>query len=233
MNKKILAHIYAILFLLFIYACHSEPKQETQDSQAVTTVQQDTIQLVQNFMCGLWSLDSSQNLTNVGYYFMSDGTVNFVGADASGSWKVINENTISISYYSDRREIGQTYHLDSLSESQMILSDSAGTYVFRKVPFGLNQEESLINGFHGTLMPGQAKEYTFTIPSAKKLRIALKCNDANVKMRVFDSKKELTSVALNDWQSIMVRSGNYKILVDYVDPKKAEMQDFDLKVLGQ
>ena len=51
-------------------------------------------------------------------------------------------------------------------------------------------------------------------------------------MRVYDDKKELTLLPLKDFQSIMVRSGNYKIVVSKDFSKNNAMEDFDVKVLG-
>ena len=49
---------------------------------------------------------------------------------------------------------------------------------------------------------------------------------------MYDSYGELTSTPVKDWQSIMVRSGEYKIVVDYVEPAKGTPEEFSLKVFG-
>ena len=79
---------------------------------------------------------------------------------------------------------------------------------------------------------GQQKKYSFPISSAKKIRLTLISKDENIKMRVYDNKKELTLLPLKDFQSIMVRSGNYKIVVSKDFSKNKAMEDFDVKVLG-
>ena len=231
MKKKIDSYI-PLLFIIFIYSCSGQTKEPANENNSTVAVN-DTTQMIRSFVCGLWSLDSQNILNNEGYFFKSDGTVDFVAAEASGNWEIVGTDSIKMKYASYDISTENGFHIDSLTESRMILSDSHGTYLFRKVPFGVNMEESVISGFSGTLLPGISKEYTFAIPSAKKLRIALNTKSDNVRFKVYDDREELTAVPLKDWQSIMVRSGNYKIVVDYVDKKKGTEEEFSLKVFGQ
>ncbi len=232
MKQKHISASIPFLFLFFIYSCSSQPKEPTNENGSAIAVN-DTTLMIHSFICGLWSLDSQNILNNEGFFFKSDGTVDFVASEYQGEWQVIGTDSIKLKYAYFDSSFESGFHIDSLSESRMILSDSNGVHLFRKVPFGVNMEETVISGFSGTLLPNQLKEYKFSIPSAKKLRIALNTNSDNVRLKIFDDYSELTSTAVKDWQSIMVRSGNYKIVVVYVDSKKAVPEEFSLKVFGQ
>jgi hypothetical protein len=219
------------LFVLFIYSCSGDAKRPAGESETGVAVN-DTTQMIQSFVCGLWSLDSQNILNNEGYFFKPDGTVDFVASEYQGNWEIVGTDSIKLKYSFFDSAYEQGFHIDSLSESRMVLSDTDGTHLFRKVPFGINAEETVISGYSGTLMPGLPKMYSFTIPSAKKLRIALSTTSENVKLKIYDSGGELTSTPVKDWQSIMVRSGEYKIVVDYLEPANAKMEDFSVKVFG-
>lgn len=222
--------IFGVVFILSIYACQIAPKTEADLPEQNKNVNDS--EFIQNFIFGLWSLDSNQSLTNVGFYFQPYGVIDFVGANQSGEWRLIDSDQLEINYQSNDQTIHTVYHLDSLSESQMILSDSNTTLVYRKVPFGIEEHENVLSGFHGSLESGQRKEYSFPLPSAKKIRVTLTSKDENIKMRVYDDKKELTLLPLKDFQSIMVRSGKYKIVVTKDFSKSKDFEDFDVKVLG-
>ena len=229
--KQLINPLTPFAFILLIYSCSGDRKEPASLNESNVSVN-DTTQIIQSFICGLWSLDSQNILNNEGYFFKPDGTVDFVASEYTGNWEVIGTDSISLKYafFDSAYETG--FHIDSLTESRMVLSDSDGVHLFRKVPFGVNTEETVISGFSGTLLPGITKEYSFTIASAKKLRIALNTNSENVRLRIFDDNSELSSIPVKDWQSIMVRSGNYKIVVDYVDKKKAVADEFSIKVFG-
>lgn len=220
-----------VLFVVFIYSCSGDAKRPAGESETGVSVN-DTTQIIQSFVCGLWSLDSQNILNNEGYFFKPDGTVDLVASEYQGNWEVVGTDSIRLKYSFFDSAYEQKFHIDSLSEARMVLSDTDGTHLFRKVPFGINAEETVISGYSGTLNPGFPKEYLFTIPSAKKLRIALSTTSENVKLRVYDTRGELTSTPVKDWQSIMVRSGEYKIVIDYLDPSKGKVEDFSLKVFG-
>lgn len=229
--KKALNQLIPLLFILFIYSCSGDAKKPSGENETGVAVN-DTNQMIQSFICGLWSLDSQNILNNEGYFFKPDGTVDFVASEYQGNWQIIGTDSIFIKYSFFDSAFETGFHIDSLTESRMVLSDSDGVHLFRKVPFGVNTEENVISGFSGTLLPGISKEYTFTIASAKKLRVALNTKSDNVRLKIFDDRGELTSTPVKDWQSIMVRSGNYKIVVDYVDRKKAIDEEFSIKVFG-
>lgn len=222
--------VIGLVFVLSIYSCQSNQKTEATLTDQNKNVKDSAF--IQNFIFGLWSLDSNQSLTNVGYYFQPNGIIDFVGADQSGEWRLIGSDQLEINYQSNEETNHKVFHLDSLSESQMILSDSNKIFVYRKVPFGIELHENVLSGFHGSIESGQQKQYSFPISSAKKIRLTLISKDENIKMRVYDDKKELTLLPLKDFQSIMVRSGNYKIVVSKYFSKNNAMEDFDVKVLG-
>lgn len=213
-----------------IYACQNGTNKETATSEQNKNAN-ETI-FIQNIIFGLWSLDSNQSLTNVGFYFQPDGIIDFVGVDQRGEWKLNGSDQLEINYQSNKQPIHTVFHLDSLTESQMILTDSDKTFLYRKVPFGIEQHENVLNGFHGSIQSGQQKQYSFSLPSAKKIRITLISQDENIKMRVYDDERELTLLPLKDFQSIMVKSGKYKVVISKDFSKNNEMEDFDVKVLA-
>jgi hypothetical protein len=51
-------------------------------------------------------------------------------------------------------------------------------------------------------------------------------------MRIFDQFKEITSTDVQAYQSIMVRSGKYRVVVSIPAKTKAENEDFDVQVFG-
>jgi hypothetical protein len=190
----------------------------------------DTLQLIQSFVYGLWSLDSGNILYNKGYYFREEGDVDFVAEEVSGKWQLTSRDSMEIVYTSFRQEYKAEYKIDSISESEMILSDSSGKHLFRKVPFGMNPEGNVLQGFSGNLEPGEDKNYTFDIPSAKKMELRLKTDNPAIVFRVFEGTNEITSIPVHHWTAIMIRSGKYKVTIS--NPQKGKNSEFDLKVLA-
>ncbi len=219
--------------LLFIIIstllCCSPAKEESKEVSSVS----DTTQIINTFICGLWSMDSGNTLNNQGFYFRNDGTVDFVSSEFSGNWKLIGTDSLKIEYniWTDNHQY--TIKIDSLSESRMVLSDSDGQTVYRKVPFGMNNEGNVIQGFSGYISPGQSKEYKVDLPPAKKIMLKMACPDSSVTFRLFDDREhEITSTSVHSWAGILIRTGKYKILLS--KPLKSKMNeeaDFDLKVM--
>ena len=215
---------------LFIFSCSGEKKNEEEKTDAVKT---DTMEMIRSFVYGLWSLDSGNSLNNVGYYFRLDGTVDFVAADASGFWELIKNDSLKIVYTNYNEEYKADYKIDSISEGRMTISDKDGSYLFRKVPFGMNNEGVVLQGFSGSLEQGQEKVYSFDIPTAKKISLKLKSENKEIVFRVYENEKEVTSLPVQEWTSILIRSGKYKAKISY--PKNKLNKDdggFDLKVIG-
>ncbi|MBL0104291.1 MAG: hypothetical protein IPP51_11390 [Bacteroidetes bacterium] len=231
MTKQLKISLITSLLLAFIFSCTNNQKP-LADENAVVDKKDDALSMMQNYLCGLWSYDSANILNNEGYFFKPDGTVDFVASEYTGEWKMLRTDSLIISYsfYSEHGEI--EYKIKSMTADQMILADADGEYIFRKVPFGMNDQESVITGFHGTLSPEDSREYNFDLPSAKKIRITLRSDNPKMTMRIFDQFKEVTSADVQAWQSIMVRSGKYKVVVSLPKGAGKENEDFDLKVYG-
>lgn len=220
-----------ILALGSIVSCTTNQKQQADDGPVEEKKSDSPLNMMQSYICGLWSYDSANILNNAGYFFRSDGTIDFVGADLSGVWSLDSLDTLKIVYinYSDTETV--LYKVKKMTADEMVLADTSGEYTFKKVPFGMNETENILTGFHGTLNPDESRDYNFDLPSAKRIRIKIKSPDDKFTMKVFDQFKEITSADVKQLQCIMVRSGKYKITV--TNPaKKGNAGDFDLKVFS-
>jgi hypothetical protein len=221
---------FIIGLLALMQACSGDMKYSADDTPVA---ENDTQTVIRQFIYGLWSLDSGNTLSNEGFYFRSDGTVEFVAGESSGTWKLSGTDTLQIVYSFFNEEYKSDFRIDSLSSDRMILVSKGETHLFRKVPFGINNEGSILQGFSGSLKNGESRKYSFKIPNAKK--IALKLNSGNPKLffRVYSGSEELSSTDLREWSAIMVRSGSYDAVVtNNSDEKTDDVSDFDLKVVG-
>jgi hypothetical protein len=225
--------IFSILiFTTLIYSCTERPKIP----ESVVEEKSDSAKIVEQFIYGLWSMDSGNTLYNEGFFFRPDGTVDLVGSETTGKWRFNGKDSIVLSFDSYKANTAMNttndsfLKIDSITDSRMILSDESGTHLFRKVPFGMNNEGTVIQGFAGELSPGDKKEYSFDLPPAKKVSIKLKADSA-ILFRVFDQKDELTSLPVREWTSIMIMGGKYKIEVQNSSSKKSGDEGYDLKIL--
>lgn len=220
--------------LLFILTatllCCSPVKEQDSKTPAVSS---DTTEIINSFIYGLWSMDSGNTLVNNGFYFKNDGTVDFVASEATGNWILKGSDSLEIKYNSMDQSFNAAMRIDSLSDSRMVLSDSEGVHVYRKVPFGMNLEGMVIQGFSGYLGAGQSKEYTFEMPPVKKILLKMICPDSSVTFRLYDDRKnEVTSTEVRNWTGIVVRSGKYKLILTKPEKSKwKEDADFDIKVM--
>jgi hypothetical protein len=230
MKKFSIYFILAVPVALFFHSCSPTGNNpETKAGRQPT----DTLEMIRGFIYGLWSKDSENTLQNVGYYFRPDGTMDFVAAGVSGSWALPQRDTLQITYSDQNQQYNANYRIDTLSESRMLIRDGDGSYLFRKVPFGMNVEGLVLQGFSGSLFPGEEKEYAFDLPAAKKITLKLNTKSKDVVFRIFDNQEELTSMPLQEWTGILVRSGKYKATVTNTNKRKQEKQaDFDLKIIG-
>src|SRR5436190_24267864 len=113
-------------FLIFLcigfFSCSGIKKNDVENNSIHNKT--DTMEIIRQFISGLWSMDSGNILMNEGYYFKSDGTVDFVAAEASGQWQLISKDSIKIEYHSFDQNIMSVSKIDSLSNERMILNDS-------------------------------------------------------------------------------------------------------------
>jgi hypothetical protein len=219
-----------LLVCIVLFSCMSK-KNDTNNSG--TDSKPDTMEMIRGFIYGLWSMDSGNYLTNEGYYFKPDGSVDFIAAEVSGEWQLIAKDSIKISYSSSDQQEMSTLKIDSINSDRMVLHDSDGASVFRKVPYGSNMEGIVLQGFSGTLEKGDSREYTFNVPSAKKIQLKIKSQNADVAFHIYDGKNQITATPLHEWTAIMIRGGNYKAVVELPRYSRSnEEGKFDLKVIG-
>jgi hypothetical protein len=210
-------------------SCADEQKKEAQNSEVAA----DTTEIIRKFIYGLWSMDSGNALSNVGFYFRPEGVVDFVPADASGTWKFKSPDSLLINYVSFSGEQNFNAKIQFLDESRMILIEKPDTFVYRKVPFGMNSDGMLLHGFAGKLSPGQGKDYTVNLPASKKISFKLNSQNPEIFLQVFEGTKEVTSTPLREWTAIIIRGGSYSVKVfRAADSKPGVPEDFDLKIIG-
>jgi hypothetical protein len=226
--NNLTARIFIFLITAFLYSCGSDQKKSDQSDETSPT---DTMEIIRNFIYGLWSMDSGNALNNEGFYFKPDGTVDFVSSELSGFWELPTNDSIHVVYSTINEKFSSPYKINSITESRMILTDQNGNHLFRKIPFGINNERVVLQGFAGALAGGMKKKYSFDIPSAKKINLILNSENKNISFQVFDDANEFTSVPVREWTAIMVRSGKYKVVVSNTGNSK-EDSHFDLKVMG-
>lgn len=219
-----------LVFILTItlYCC-TPAKEESRE----TLSNQDTSAIIQTFIYGLWSMDSGNSLLNEGFYFRNDGTVDFVSSEITGNWRLKGNDSLNIdyTYWYDMHNL--IFKIDSLNEGRMVLSDTNGFHVFRKIPFGLNPEGNVAGGYSGYIDPGQSKEFPIELPPAKKIAVMMACPDSSVTFRLYDDQtREITSADVRNWTGIVIRGGKYKIvLTKPLKSKWNEEADYDIKVM--
>lgn len=229
MNKpSIRSIIPALLFLIVSFLSCSNPKEESQTTAPAPA--SDAAALLQSFISGLWSLDSGNILTNEGFLILPDGSFTFVASEITGTWETPSADTLVVKY-SDYYEDKQIrYTIDSISESKMILSMDNKKYIFRKVPFGIDPNETILNGYSGTLSAGTGRSYEINLPAGKKIGLKLTTTNPSIKLSFFEGDHEIAKDVQN-WAGILIRGGKYRITLNM--PKGNEQYaDFDLKVIS-
>lgn len=216
-------------FIIILSACQqtSPPKTEAPPSPV------DSMTLISNFICGLWSQGDINGIQNDGYYFTSDGQFNVVASTIAGNWNLSSRDSLQLSFPTYLNgPLVEIFHIDSLAADRMILTGSSGRQIFRKVPFGMNAEGLLLSGFMGTIAPGISKNYSFELPGIKKIKLEMVCENPNVTFRFFDDQAEITKTEVRTWEGIMIKNGKFRVTVNR--PLKGalsdEAVDFNLKV---
>lgn len=233
MNRRVLFlwNITCLLLIVSIISCSGIKKEKTgSGSEAVL----DSTSLINNFIYGLWSVADKKMLNNDGYFFQPDGIVRLVASEFSGTWKLIGRDSLKLrfQFYSlDSEEY--SFKIDSLSMDRMVLRDSQVSTLYRKVPFGVNNEGTVLQGFMASLQPGQIREHVFEIISAKELKIELTSDIPSIGFRLYEADHEVTLMALKHWTGILTHGGKYRILVSDSIPKNAGIDlSYSLKVIG-
>ncbi|TAH43013.1 MAG: hypothetical protein EYC69_04090 [Bacteroidetes bacterium] len=234
MRNKIHVLKSIILFTCFLtveYSCTEPGNQNANESKDSIT---DTTEIIRSYIFGLWSLSEGNMLNNDGYYFQPDGTVRLVASEYSGQWNLIGRDSLNTSFqfYSRDAEISM-FKIDSLTVDRMVLSSAAGTEVYRKVPFGINPEGTVLQGFMGSLQPDEIKIYDLEIPGAKEINIILTSENANIVFRFYEKDIQLTSVAVKSWKGILTHGGNYELRVmDTISSNQNSDRSYSIKVIA-
>ena len=222
--------LITFLFSLFLFSCSTGKKEPENISGEIKS---DTMEIIRGFIYGLWSMDSGNILINEGYYFQQDGKVDFIASDYSGTWELLSTDSLKIIFPSFNKLKSSSIKIDSLSEGRMVLSDHKGKMIFRKVPFGMNREGTVLQGFAGQIEAGSEREYSINILSAKKMELRLNSKNEGIKFNIYDGQAPITSTPLRNWTAIMIRNGKYRVVVS--NPKNNQSKEdgaFDLKVIG-
>ena len=220
---------HVLIFLALMQACSGTMKEHEAGQPRV----HDSQEVIRQFIYGLWSLDSGNILSNEGYYFRPDGTVDFVASEQSGKWSLNKVNKLTISVPALNQEYLTEFNIDSISLDRMRLTSENKTHLFRKVPFGMDNEGNVLQGFSGSIAVGESRSFSFNIPSAKKIALRLNSDSPDVLFHIYRDDKEISTTGLREWSAIMIRSGRYEAIVTKgaksVDKNPS---DFDLKILG-
>jgi hypothetical protein len=216
-----------VFFLIIAFFSCTQPKKETSVPEENRT--DDRSALLQSFLNGLWSLDSGNILTNDGFLITPDGNISFVASEITGTWQTPSLDSLVISL-ADSQQRTISYTIDSINENQMILSIGQKHFLYRKVPFGMDPQVTVLTGFSGTIFPGNRREYNVSFPSGKKVGLKLATKNPSLKFSLADDKKQLAE-NVQEWTGILVRGGDYKVLLNFPQ-SKVESAEFDLKVLS-
>jgi hypothetical protein len=225
-QRKKFPIFFVILFSTVFFSCSERKNEKAVNAK---TAPRNTTDIINSFVYGLWSHDTGNVLTNEGYYFKTDGSVDLVASDQSATWELSGTDSIKIEYSDSVRPHINTYRIDSLNENRMILSDETGNHLFRKVPFGSNETGTVMEGYNGELERSSEKRYSFTLPAAKKIQLILRSENPQMSFRVFDGKTELTGIPVRLWTAIMIRSGTYTLVLSTKDKSSGQ---YDMRVMG-
>jgi hypothetical protein len=105
---------------------------------------------------------------------------------SSGTWNLLSSDSLRIVYSNLNEEFKSLFKIDSIVDGRMTLTDEDGKYLLRKVPFGMNSEGTVMQGFAGNLEDTKEREYYFVIPPAKKIKLQLNSADSTIVFTVFE-----------------------------------------------
>lgn len=221
--------LLAFLLLVIVYGCGTSPT--SQEKKA--TVQQ--LQLEQ-ILPGVWSIDSAQQLTNKGFYFMEGGEAELVGSDIKASWETENNKQLLLSTVEAGDTVNEVFSIDSLAADRLELHGVNGDIILRKVPFGIGTEQNVLSGFMGKLTKTiYEKSYPLSLPSSKRITIELKSEDPSLSFDLLSTTGSLTPAPLRTWSSVIIIGGDFSLKIKSSDPSRlgADGSEFDVKVFVQ
>lgn len=213
--------LFSTLILLFI-GCNSGTKTTGEDATNNPATS--------NVLPGLWSIDSSGQLTNNGYLFLPDGTLEEAGTGHTGSWKQESNGTLTISTGTET----SSFSMSALSETQIKLNDSGKEILLRKVLYGASDSEMVLAGYMGSLNRDvTAKEYQLLYAPATKAGVRLIAADTTLYVNVSVNGKNLNAAPTREWSGIVITGGELKVRVQSATEKAeaGKTSDFEVKML--
>jgi len=230
-KKSELTAAFSGILFVFLFSCLNPQDEKRTHSKDIPA---DTTAIIRNYISGLWSLAEGNMLNNDGYFFQPDGTIRLVASEYSGQWNLINRDSLRISFqiYSREDEVS-VFRIDSLSVDRMVLNSKDGVHTYRKVPFGINLEGTVLQGYIGSLADNQIKHYEVEIPTAKEISIELSADNPSIFFRFFEKDVQLTSAGVRGWRGILTHGGKYELRVmdTTVNNSKASTS-YSIKVIG-
>ncbi len=222
--------IFSILLLWVLIGC-SVPNHSEENNVTRTSLRLEQV------LPGVWSIDSAGQLTNTGFYFRDDGSVEFAGTDKSGRWLVIGDDQFCISLMNGSTDtLTESFAVDSVTADRLAVKGREVAFLLRKVPYGEGIEQNVLSGFMGRLTRVVSeKNYTVSIPSSKKITIELKSQDPALAFELLSPSGPMTLTPVRSWSSVVILGGEFSLKIKSSDPSRltADGSEFDVKVFVQ
>lgn len=219
--------LYLFFLIPFFFGCSGENKTEKKSFEEVSKSKS-----VEFTIHGLWSRDSSGMLTNSGYYFDNNSNVFVTASEVKGNWNITKQDSLELKFEM-HGEQKLKYKLDVIDQSNIQLSDQSDKHLYRRVPFGINDEGIVLQGFSGELNQTKEKNHYFNISSSKKIKLQLNSTNTSLALGVFDEERELTNSPVREWTAILIRSGKYRVRIfDEAQKGRENVRSYDLKVIA-
>lgn len=221
--------VLAFLSLVIISGCGNQPSSKEKKVNAQQL-------LLEQILPGVWSIDSAQQLTNKGYYFLEGGEVELVGSNKKANWKTENNNQLMLSTVEAGDTVNEVFSVDSLAADRIELHGVNEDVILRKVPFGIGTEQNVLSGFMGKLTKTMyEKSYPLPLPSSKKITIDLKSEDPSLSFELTSSTGNLIATSVRNWSSVIIIGGEFSLKIKSSDPSQlhADGSEFDVKVFVQ
>lgn len=221
---------FTLLLIAFLSGCADRSSTSENKSDEYSGSQTNTL------LPGLWSMDSSSILSNTGFFLQPDGRMEPVGYEASGNWSLKGNDTLELRSNSASSEsISSAYKIVSISADRMILSGTDGEHLYRKVPFGLANQEEVLTGYIGTLSSKQPDRiHDAVLPSVKKIALRLVSADTTLRLELLQGERNFSPAPAIEWRGILVAGGKFELRLSSTQPKKLSEtgSEYELKVLG-
>ncbi len=220
------------ILLLYLISCGPGKQEKNPIKPDPSPTGSGTV--IRNFIGGLWSVSDGNMLNNEGFYFQNDGIVRFVASEFEGQWTLLGSDSLKIIWQGYSLEAETIcFKIDSIAMDRMVLSSMDETRIYRKVPFGRDENGIVLHGFMGSLEAGEVKVYPFELVSAKEIDIELNSTNPMVVFRFFEGEAELSSTGLRKWKGILTHGGKFRLEVINTSLKNSSASpEFSLRVTG-